>query len=86
MHFPAPSRDPAARRSTVARNDLFAAWSRLLAASAAARTAGILAAAGRDPATARGVARALRRPAWPLSRRAAIPDRVDRARRLLAAG
>ncbi len=48
MHFPAPSRDPAARRSTVARNDLFAAW--------------------------------------PLSRRAAIPDRVDRARRLLAAG
>ena len=84
-HFPAVSRrDPAVRRSVAACNDLWAAWSRLPAGPAAALTGRILGGAGRDPATALGVARALRGAGRALSRRAALPAHVERGRRVLS--
>lgn len=84
VHFPARGRDPAARRARVVRNDLWACWARLPAVSAATSTAGVLARAGRDAARWRGVVSAVQGAGWALARRAPLPPRVDRARRVLA--
>lgn len=86
VHFPAESRDPRARRALVTRNDLWAAWSRLPAVPAAARTARLAGRALTDRSVALGTGRALRGAAWALARRAPIPVQVERARRVLAGG
>ena len=83
VHFPSPSRDPAGRVATVTRNDLWSAWARLPAVSAATRTAEITTGRPRGPVI-RGAARALRGLQWPLARRAVLPAPVERARRQLA--
>ncbi len=84
VHHPAGAPDSrAGRHRLVARNDLWAAWSRLPAASALTRTAAVMKRAGRDPAQWRGVAEAFGRAGWALSRRAPVPARVDRIRQLL---
>lgn len=84
-HRPAAGREPAARRTTVTRNDLWTCWARLPAASALARTASVLAAGASEPvATARGAGWALRRADWALARRLALPRRLDEAMRFIA--
>lgn len=84
-HQPAASRDPAARRATVTRNDLWTCWARLPARSAWARTASVLADGAAEPwATARGLGRATRRADWALARRSRLPAALEQARKLVA--
>lgn len=85
-HWPAATGDRTARRATVTRNDLWAAWSRLPPGPAVRRSVVVLADGLADSprATAIGVARAVRGASWALSRRAVLPRPVERARQVLA--
>lgn len=82
-HHPCGQRDPAARRRTVLRNGLWAAWLRRRPTSATLRTLRLLAGYTRDPRAALGALDALRGARWVLRDRRPITAELDRSIRSL---
>jgi N-acetylglucosaminyl-diphospho-decaprenol L-rhamnosyltransferase len=82
-HHPAGGGMRPGRRAAMLRNEMWSAWLRRPAGSAARRTAGLLARSGPRAHTAAGLAQAVRGAAWVARERRVLPDHVERAVRVL---
>lgn len=85
-HPPAVPGGRPERRAVTVRNTLWTSWLRRPVAVAARHSVGALAKAVRDPATARGVGRALAGLPWVLRDRRVSPPRVEAMLRALERG
>jgi GT2 family glycosyltransferase len=82
-HHPSSLRNGSDRRRTVARNELFIAWTRRRPVGALLRTERIIVDSWKDRAARQGVIEAIRRAPKALSRRRPVPVAVERDLRSL---
>jgi GT2 family glycosyltransferase len=82
-HHPSSSRNGSDRRRTIARNELFIAWTRRRPGGALRRTEQIIIDSWNDPAARQGVIEAFRSAPKALSHRRPVPLAVERSLRRL---
>jgi GT2 family glycosyltransferase len=85
-HHPSPRRDPAARRRTLVRNELWTSWLRRPARTACRQTLRAARVALRDPATRAGLLQAARGLPWVLRERRPVTAEIEADLRRLADG